>query len=429
MASRFSFRLAAILFAFLCPAPAQADKLEITSAPAGATVEIDGVAMGTTPYEKDFPGGYFHRTKTRLGSRLGHPMTVRIKLAGYAPKELQITEGPRNWVDLKGHNLGEYWLFKANHIHVDLELASEIFTGKVDVKLAGGTTVEFAPKLSVEALVAQTKPAVVRLTSSAGSGSGFFVTDSGVLATNAHVARGEPSLIATLPGGQQLDAKVVYIDAELDIALAKVEGSGFPHLTLADVSAVHQGESVLAIGNPGHSIPFSATRGIVSAVGKHPHGVPGTWIQTDASINPGNSGGPLLNSRGEVIGINTNKFVAEGYSGLNFALSASDLLRVLQRFYPQASPQVSLASATVSPAAETTAAAPDGFGTVNIGSDPDGAEIYLDEKFVGNAPAKLRLSAGAHTLTLKCRDCAEWKRNIEVLKGSQVNVKAELDDE
>jgi hypothetical protein len=66
---------------------------------------------------------------------------------------------------------------------------------------------------------------------------------------------------------------------------------------------------------------------------------------------------------------------------------------------------------------------------VNIGADPAGAEIFLDDKFVGNAPAKLRRPAGAHTLTLQCKDCAEWKRDIEVLKGSQVSLNAKLDKE
>lgn len=408
---------------------ARAEKLEITSNPSGATVEIDGVAVGTTPFEKDFPGGYFHKTRTVFGARLEHPMSIRLSLAGYVTKEILVTEGPMNWIAFNGRNHGEYWLLKTNHLHVDLEQISDIFTGAVGVRLAEGAKVEMEPKLSVEALVAEAKPAIVRLSSSTGSGSGFFVTDSGVPATNAHVARGENSLIATLPGGQQLDVKVVYVDSELDVALGKVEGKGIPHLTLADISTVHQGESVLAIGNPAHSIAFSATKGIVSAVGRHPQGVPGTWIQTDASINPGNSGGPLLNARGEVVGINTNKLVEQGYGGINFALSASDLLRVLQQFYPKALSQVSLAVATPTSGADTPPPAPDGFGTVSIASDPNGAEIFLDEKFVGNAPAKLRLPAGPHTLTLKCKDCSEWKRNIEVLKGSQVNMNAELNDE
>src|SRR5439155_22859915 len=108
----------------------------------------------------------------------------------------------------------------------------------------------------------------------------------------------------------------------------------FPCLTLTDASAVHQGENVLAIGNPGDAMLFSVTKGIVSAVGKFPSAGPGTWIQTDTPINPGNSGGPLINSRGEVIGVNTQKLVKKGVTGISFALSATDLLEVLHRFYP-----------------------------------------------------------------------------------------------
>jgi serine protease Do len=90
-----------------------------------------------------------------------------------------------------------------------------------------------------------------------------------------------------------------YIDADLDIALAKVDAPSpdfvFPSLALADATLVKQGESVLAIGNPGDAMLFSVTKGIVSAVGKFASAGPGTWIQTDAPINPGNSGGPLVN--------------------------------------------------------------------------------------------------------------------------------------
>ena len=126
-----------------------------------------------------------------------------------------------------------------------------------------------------------------------------------------HTLRGTSSFMAVLPGGVQLEAKVVYIDAALDIALAKVDAPSAnfvsPHLPLADGASVQQGKSVLAIGNPGDAMLFSVTKGIVSAVGKFASAGPGTWIQTDAPINPGNSGGPLLNSRGEVIGMEHTK--------------------------------------------------------------------------------------------------------------------------
>src|SRR5712691_12876832 len=103
------FFLSAVVVS-LSAARARGDTLTITSTPSGATVEINGVDVGVTPYEEEVPGGYFHKTKTALGRRLEHSMTARISLAGYTSKEIQMTEGPMNWVSLKGHSHGEYWL-------------------------------------------------------------------------------------------------------------------------------------------------------------------------------------------------------------------------------------------------------------------------------------------------------------------------------
>ncbi len=451
MAFRPRFCMIAGLFLLVRPAGAMADKLQITSEPSGATVEIDGVPAGTTPYEKEFPGGYFHKTRTSMGSRLEHPMVARVSLAGYATKEIKLTDGPMSWVSLNGKNHGEYWLLKTDHFHVVLQSISETFTGGITAKLSDGS-VALQPELSLEELVRQTKPAVVYLKGLEKAGSGFFVTNTGVIVTNAHLARGEESLLTLLPGGQQLEAKVVYIDEDLDIALAKVEGENFPHLALTEASAVRQGESVLAIGNPGDAMLFSVTKGIVSAVGKFANAGPGTWIQTDAPINPGNSGGPLLNVRGEVIGINTQKLIKKNVSGIGFALSSSDVLEVLHRFYPsivqagertadvknqskamEASapdpPKVTPSTSidAVQPSPVQTSAPSEGFGTVSIVSDPDGAEIFIDDKFLGNTPATLRLPAGTHSVLLKYPSHADWRRTLEVLKSSKASLKAALD--
>src|SRR6267143_1887581 len=442
MASRSGISMCAVVLLLACPARGYAEKLHFTSNPSGAIVELDGVAIGTTPCEKNFPGGYFHKTKTSFGGRLEHPLVARISLAGYATKELTLTEGPLNWVSLNGRSQGEYWLFKTDHFHVDLQPISEAFTGEIVARVSdasGGVQ----PELSLEELVRQTKPAVVYLKALDKSGTGFFVTNTGVLVTNAHVARGEESLLTLLSGGQQVEAKVVYIDAELDIALAKVESPSaridFPHLALADAGSVRQGESVLAIGNPGDAMLFSVTKGIVSAVGKFPNAGRGTWIQTDAPINPGNSGGPLLNTRGEVIGINTLKLVKKNVTGIGFALSATDLLEVLHRFYPNlalakhgaaqaATPPVPANNGESSEALKT--ASPfiaDAVGTVSVSSEPDGAEIFVDEKFLGNAPATLKLPAGPHSILLKFPGHADWRRTLEVLKSSKTSLKAALD--
>lgn len=422
---------AAAVCAFL-PATAIADKLRITSVPSGASIHINGVLVGTTPYEKDIPGGYLHKTKTTMGSRLEHPMVARLTLDGYAAKEIQLTEGPMNWVSLKGHNYGGYWLLKTDHFHFELQPASQIFTGGVE---NASVAPEPRPVLSLEELVRQTKPAVVYLKSLTKSGTGFLVTDTGVIATNAHLARNEEALLATLPDGTKLEAKIVYVDPELDIALAKTPGSGFAHLALADATTVHQGESVLAVGNPGDAMLFSVTKGIVSAVGRFDAAGPGTWIQTDAPINPGNSGGPLLNLRGEVIGINSQKLIKKNVAGIGFALSATDLLEVLRRFYPAPSKPVENASITPSrlPSGasmmDTASAAPNsvGFGITEITSDPDGAEIFLDDKFVGTSPATLRIPEGPHNLVLKYMQRADWARAINILRDSTVTVKAILE--
>jgi serine protease Do len=442
-----SFLFASLLLCIV--ASSSADTLKITSSPPGATVELDGVAVGATPLEKDFPGGYFHRTRTALGQRLEHPMVARLSLPGYATREIALTEGPMNWIDLHGHNHGEYWLFKSDHFHADLELISAAFTGTVAaVSATQPTALQY--ELSLEEIVKRAKPAVVCLKGLNTMGSGFFVTETGVIATNAHVARGDSTLLAVLPSNVQLQARVVYIDADLDIALVKADppspGFAFPYLVLADVTTVQQGESVLAVGNPGDAMLFSATKGIVSAVGKFPAFGPGMWIQTDAPINPGNSGGPLLNSRCQVIGLNTLKITKKNVTGIGFALSSTDLLSVLRRFYPDVPSTTVRASADVSSdsaeAAATTqlaetsspttpspvpSAQPDGYGQLTISSEPDAAEIYVDGKFHGNAPATLKLPTGSHSILLKSPGHPDFTRTLELPKSSKLNLKAVFD--
>ena len=106
MAFRSELAVGAALLLLACPLHVYADKLQFTSIPPGATVELDGVSIGTTPCEKDFPGGYFHKTKTSYGTRLEHPLVARISLPGYATKELTLTDGPQNWLSLNGRSHG-----------------------------------------------------------------------------------------------------------------------------------------------------------------------------------------------------------------------------------------------------------------------------------------------------------------------------------
>jgi S1-C subfamily serine protease len=311
---------------------AKKPNLEITSDPPGATVEIDGAVVGQTPYITSVSDSFF-KSPRWVTSRgwLRHPIVARISKEGYVTKEIELTYGPFPIKNLNGVNFGDSWLMKSHSFHVALQTVSSTFTGSVHTGSDLATTFVNRPDVPVEEIVRRSSPAVVQLRSPQGAGTGFFVTDTGVLATNAHVARGQTRLQASSPFGVDFDADVVYIDDDLDLALLKAGGAGFRSLPLATGGEVRQGQAVIAIGNPGEGLQNTVTRGIVSAVGQLP-GYTGTWVQTDAAINPGNSGGPLLNSWGEVIGITTQKRFtgADGRAiqGIGYALSVGNLKRI-----------------------------------------------------------------------------------------------------
>lgn len=408
-----------ILTCFLAPAfwcavasPVRADTLTITSNPPGAKVEINGSVVGTTPYQTKMPGGYFHKTHSVFGARLEHRVVARIFKEGYLPQEVTLTEGPFEWVSALGNKHGEYWLLKSDHFEVELEKAPETFTGTVQAT-ANAAPIELKPELPAERIVQLAAPAVVRLEASAWSGTGFFVTETGVIATNRHVAEGTTNLFALTSEGLRRQARVLYADSALDLALVKVDGEGFPHLRLADNSSIHAGQSVMAIGNPGYGMPNTVTKGVVSAVGSKKELGTGTWIQTDAAINAGNSGGPLLNARGEAVGINTLTVVAPGVQGIHYALSSGDLLRILSRFYKETS-------------APATRSETDVQGRVAVTSEPGGADVFVDGKFVGQTPAKLTLTAGAHHIEVQMSGRQTWQRDLNLLKESDVSLSAVL---
>ena len=177
----------------------QAGSLKITSTPSGATVEIDGVVVGTTPYEANFPSGYFHKPHTVFGARLDHPLVARIYKDGYTSQEFTLTEGPHDWVALNGKNHGHYWLIKADVAEVTLKPASAVFNGKVKATSASGIAVTMTPEIPIERVVEIASPAVVKLRTLEGWGTGFLITDTGVIATNHHVTKGFPTLTVIFP--------------------------------------------------------------------------------------------------------------------------------------------------------------------------------------------------------------------------------------
>jgi serine protease Do len=152
-------------------------------------------------------------------------------------------------------------------------------------------------------------------------GSGFIINPSGYIVTNNHVVDGATEIRVKIGDGREMSGKVVGRDPKTDLALLKIEATGLPTIALGDSSQLQVGEPVMAIGNP-FGLEQTVTTGIVSATGRViGQGPYDDFIQTDASINPGNSGGPLINSRGQAVGINAAIFSQSGGSvGIGFAI-------------------------------------------------------------------------------------------------------------
>jgi serine protease Do len=164
-----------------------------------------------------------------------------------------------------------------------------------------------------------------------GLGSGFIIDNNGTILTNYHVVDGAEKISVTLSDGKNYDAKVVGKDQKSDIAVVKIDaGRDLPAVDLGDSDRLEVGEWVMAIGNP-FGLDHTVTSGIVSAKGRNIGAGPyDNFIQTDASINPGNSGGPLINLRGEVVGINSAIFSQSGGNiGIGFAIPANAVKELL----------------------------------------------------------------------------------------------------
>jgi serine protease Do len=160
-----------------------------------------------------------------------------------------------------------------------------------------------------------------------GVGSGFILSSDGLIMTNAHVVDGADEVLVTLTDKREFKAKIIGADKRSDVALVKIDATGLPAVKVGDVSRLRVGEWVMAIGSP-FGLENSVTAGIVSAklrdTGDY---VP--FIQTDVAINPGNSGGPLINMRGEVVGINSQIYSRSGgYMGISFSIPMDEAIRV-----------------------------------------------------------------------------------------------------
>jgi serine protease Do len=160
-----------------------------------------------------------------------------------------------------------------------------------------------------------------------GVGSGFILSADGYVMTNAHVVEGADEVFVTLTDKRELKARIIGADRRSDVALVKIDASGLPSVRIGDVGRLRVGEWVIAIGSP-FGLENTVTAGIVSAKSRDT-GEFLPLIQTDVAINPGNSGGPLINMRGEVVGINSQIYSRSGgYMGISFAIPIDEATRV-----------------------------------------------------------------------------------------------------
>jgi len=164
-----------------------------------------------------------------------------------------------------------------------------------------------------------------------GEGSGVIVNPDGYIVTNNHVVDGSTELTVSMADKREMKARVIGTDAKTDIALIKVDAKDLPHVTLGNSAGVEVGDIALAIGNP-FGLGQTVTMGIISATGRGGLGIEDyeDFIQTDASINPGNSGGALVNTKGELIGINTAILSGSGGNqGVGFAVPVDMVRQVM----------------------------------------------------------------------------------------------------
>lgn len=404
----------------------------IESTPAGAQVDVNGSITCTTPCTLNVSGAYFGAKHTAFSSRVDRPLSIRLLKEGYLPKDILLTSGPHVWTSLNGQNSFEYYLMTSDHFNFRLDPIQE-FLGQGSQQSEGMESQMSAmpDRSSLEFVIQKSLPAIVQVKTANGSGSGFFITENGLVVTNAHVIGGQQSAMIITSTGRALQSNSIYVDQDRDLALIKVDAHSIRFLDVSP-SLPMQGSEVIAIGTPGARdatgivlLPNTVTKGIVSGVREFSEntvanipGRAGTWIQTDAAINHGNSGGPLLNRNGQVVGVNTLSFSSSGAPGINFALASPELTRIVKfRLGITLGPQTKSGSET----AATSKA------KLTISSDPPGADIEVDGVFLGNTPSDLTVSEGQRVIRVTRKGFKPYERSIQAQPNGSQRITVELE--
>lgn len=260
-----------------------------------------------------------------------------------------------------------------------------------------------------------------------GTGSGFIISEDGQILTNAHVVNGADRVTVVLKDGRQLEGEVLGDDPVTDVAVVKIEATNLPKVEMGDSEDLHPGEWAIAIGNP-LGLDNSVTAGIISATGRSSSdvGVPDKrvgFIQTDAAINPGNSGGPLLNAKGEVIGMNTA--IISGAQGLGFAIPIETAQAIAEQLLNTGKvqhPFLGIEMLTLTPALQQ-----------ELNTDPNSpVTLSVDEgvlivRVVPDSPAdRAGLRAGDVIQRMENQPIRDSETVQEIVQGSQVGATLEV---
>jgi serine protease Do len=304
-----------------------------------------------------YPADYRNTASLRRARRAGNVFTlvligIIVLLLG-AGAFFALTDGMRGW-----DGFAEYvakYCFDLPTTPIT-QPSAETVTPKQVPEIAEHLAMPFDPTeiTSIPDVVEAVTPGVVgilnyqRKTTKAepviaGSGSGFVYTENGYIITNHHVVEGAEKLQVSLADGRVFDAELIGGDVQTDVAVLHIDAEGLKALPIGDSNKARVGEFVLAIGDPisADELSGSVTFGIVSALSREINieGFVNEYLQTDAAVNPGNSGGPLINMRGEVIGVTSAKYTSAGVDefgqnisseGIGFALPINNVTEIAQ---------------------------------------------------------------------------------------------------